>query len=234
MNTIRVISIDDHPLIHEAIRSLLTDHDNIDLVGEGYVGDHLFQLLKKHNPDVVILDLMMPQHEEGHPDRKSFTPLEALAQVQEKFPETAVIILSQYLNKGIAQGAIEHGVKGYLLKSDNLSLNLPLAIEQVNKGGVYFSTAFSREMFASAGTMQGNLLTERQKEVILAIAKSPDLTYAQIADNLHLAPRTVKGHLNNVYRTLGVTNMTSCLIRCMQLGIIPFTMTETGIQIGEQ
>jgi len=234
MNTIKVISIDDHHLIHEAIRSLLAEYDNIDLVGEGYVGDHLFQLLERHSPDVVILDLMMPQHENGHPHRRSFTPLEALAEVRRRFPETAVIILSQYLNKGIAQGAIDHGVRGYLLKSDNLSLNLPLAIEQVSKGGVYFSTEFSREMFAPADAMQGSMLTERQREVILAIAKSPDLTYAQIASQLHLAPRTVKGHLNGAYRKLGVTNMTSCIIRCMQIGIIPFTMTETGIQIGEQ
>jgi two-component system NarL family response regulator len=231
MNTIKVVSIDDHPLIHEAIRSLLSGYNDIEHVGEGYVGDHLFPLLEQHQPDVLILDLIMPQHEDQQPDGRSFVPLQALATLRRRFPEVSVIILSQYLHRGVAQGAISHGVKGYLLKSDNLSLNLPSAIKHVSKGGVYFSTAFSKEMFNRPDRMHDELLTDRQKEVILAIAKSPDLSYAQIAANLHLEPRTVKGHLSNAYKSLGVTNITACVIRCMQLGIIPLTVTETGVHI---
>ncbi|UCC53808.1 MAG: response regulator transcription factor [Anaerolineaceae bacterium] len=228
MDTIKVVSIDDHPLIHEAIRSLLSRYEHIDHVGEGYVGDHVLPLVEKHDPDVIILDLIMPQSDvrEG-----SFTPLQLLSELRQQFQEVSVIILSQYLHRGIAQVAIEHGVKGYLLKSDNLSLNLPIAIEHIYKGGVYFSTAFSQEMFSRRDPQQANLLTERQKEVILAVAKAPDLSYAQIAANLHLETRTVKGHLSNAYKVLGVTNITACIIRCMQIGIISLEVTETGLQM---
>jgi DNA-binding NarL/FixJ family response regulator len=232
MNKIRVVSVDDHPLIHEAIRSLLVDRHDIELVAEGYAGDQLFSLLEKHRPEVLVLDLMMPQYENGHPEKTSFAPLQALAGLRERFPETAVIILSQFLHKSIAQGAVEHGVRGYLLKSDNLSLNLPTAIEQVNRGGVYFSVAFSREMFSGKTAQQANLLTEKQREVVLAIAGKPNATYTEIADELFVTARTVKGHLANIYQVLAVNNITACIIRCMQLGIIPFAIDENGVHIG--
>jgi len=228
MDTIKVVSIDDHPLIHEAIRSLLSNYDHIDHVGEGYVGDDVIPLVNRHRPNVIILDLIMPQSEDNE---RRFTPLQVLAEIRQQFQEVSVIILSQYLHQGIAQVAIEHGVRGYLLKSDNLSLNLPAAIEQVNKGGVYFSTAFSQEMFSRKDPLQDNLLTERQKEVILAVAKAPDLSYAQIAADLNLETRTVKGHLSNAYKVLGVTNITACIIRCLQLGIISLDVTETGLKM---
>jgi DNA-binding NarL/FixJ family response regulator len=233
MNKIKVVSVDDHPLIHEAIRSLLASRDDMELAAEGYVGDHLFPLLEEHKPDVLVLDLMMPQHENGHPEPKSFASLQALADLRERFPDTAVIILSQFLHKGIAQGAVAHGVKGYLLKSDNLSLDLPTAIDQVNKGGVYFSMAFSKEMF-NGEPSQVNLLTEKQREVILAIARNPNANYADIADELFITTRTVKGHLANIYKALGVNNVTACIIRCLQYGIILFAVDENGVHIGDQ
>jgi two-component system, NarL family, response regulator DesR len=235
MNKIKVVSVDDHHLIHEAIRSLLAGREDMELVADGYVGDHLFPLLEEHHPDVLVLDLMMPQHENGHSETKtkSFAALQALAELRERFPDTGVIILSQFLHKGIAQGAVEHGVKGYLLKSDNLSLNLPTAIEQVSKGGVYFSMAFSKEMFSGTPS-HANLLTKKQKEVILAIARNPNANYADIAAELYITTRTVKGHLTNIYQALDVNNVTACIIRCMQYGIILFTLDENGVHIGEQ
>jgi DNA-binding NarL/FixJ family response regulator len=233
MNKIKVVSVDDHHLIHEAIRSLLAGREGMELVAEGYVGDHLFPLLEEHHPDVLVLDLMMPQHENGHSETRGFAALQALAELRVRFPDTGVIILSQFLHKGIAQGAVGHGVKGYLLKSDNLSLNLPTAIEQVSKGGVYFSMAFSKEMFRDTPS-QANLLTEKQKEVILAIARNPNANYADIADELYITTRTMKGHLANIYQALDVNNITACIIRCMQYGIILFTIDENGVHIGEQ
>lgn len=232
MSKIKVVSIDDHPLIHEAIRSLMADRPNMELVAEGYVGDHLFVLLDKHKPDVLVLDLMMPQHENGQPDNSTFSPLPALARLVKEYSDTAVIILSQFLHQGIAQGAIQHGVRGYLLKSDNLSLNLPSAIEEVNRGGVYFSLEFSQELFRSSDSPPRDLLTYRQREIILAIAKNPDLSYEQIADGLGITARTLKGHLNLTYKALEVTNLTACIIRCMQLGLIPFSHHGTGIIFG--
>jgi DNA-binding NarL/FixJ family response regulator len=229
LEKIKVVSVDDHPLIHEAIRSLMADHQNMELVAEGYVGDHVFSLVEEHRPNVLILDLMMPAHENSQQKDQTFSPVPALERLVEEYPDTAIIILSQFLHKTIAQSAIDHGVRGYLLKSDNLSLNLPVAIEQVNKGGVYFSLEFSQELFSAKGPPPNKLLTVRQRETILAIAKNPDQSYSQIADGLGIAERTVKGHLNNAYRALEVSNITACIIRCMQLGLIPFGNDGVGI-----
>jgi DNA-binding CsgD family transcriptional regulator len=78
-------------------------------------------------------------------------------------------------------------------------------------------------------------LSERQREVILAIAKKPDDTYATNASHLGISENTLKGHLRSAFSQLGVTNITSCIIRCMQLNLIPFTVNPNGrgIQFGE-
>lgn len=233
MNAIRAVLVDDHPLIHEAVKSLLSEREDIVLVGQGYAGEQLFPLLEEYSPDVLILDLTMPQHGNDSPAR--FAYLKAIAQLRADYPDMAVIILSQYLQSSLVQSLAEYGVKGYLLKSDNLSLNLPEAILAVTRGGVFFSEAVIGELFGKAKKPAENLLTERQRTVILAIAKNPDDSYAQIASRLAISENTLKGHLRNAYAALETTNITSCIIRCMQLNLIPFTVDSDGkgIHFGE-
>ncbi|MAU00640.1 MAG: hypothetical protein CL608_26140 [Anaerolineaceae bacterium] len=225
---ITIITIDDHPLIREAVRSSLASRNDMKLVGEGWVGEHLLTLVEQHQPDVVILDLGMPQFVDGQRQER-FAALPTLVTLNESFPKTAVIILSQYAMKSVIQEAIEVGVKGYLLKSDNLSLNLTGAIEAVHHGGVYFSQEISQLLFQQATPVAGdNLLTGRQKEIILAIARNPNASYTQIANDLHISESTLKGHLHNAFRALDVTNITACIIHCMQQGLIPFAINEHG------
>jgi len=225
---ITVITIDDHPLIREAIRNLLSGRNDMELVGEGWAGEHFLTLVEQYQPDVVILDLGMPQFAEGQ-RLERFAALPALVVLNKQFPQTAIIILSQYAMKSIIQEAIEVGVKGYLLKSDNLSLNLTGAIEAVHRGGVYFSQEISQLLFQQTTAGGGhNLLTERQKEIILAIARKPDASYSQIASELYISESTLKGHLYNAFKALNVTNITACIIHCMQQGFIPFVINERG------
>lgn len=233
MDPISVVLVDDHPLIHEAVKSLLAERTDIVLVGQGFAGEQLFPLLAEHEPDVLVLDLTMPQHRDDSPGR--FAYMQALAELAIEFPNTATIILSQYLQPGIVQSAAEFGVRGYLLKSDNLSLNLPEAILAASRGGVFFSEAVSQELFGAAGKPAENPLTIRQREVILAIAKKPDNSYATTAGLLGISENTLKGHLRGAFSGLNVTNITSCIIRCMQLNLIPFTVNADGnsIQFGE-
>jgi DNA-binding NarL/FixJ family response regulator len=233
MNQIDVVLVDDHPLIHEAVKSLLAERTDISLVGQGFAGQELFPLLAEHEPDVLVLDLTMPQHQDDSPAR--FAYMQALAQLSAEHPSTATIILSQYLQSGIVQSAAEFGVRGYLLKSDNLSLNLPEAILAASRGGVFFSEAVSRELFGTGRKPTANLLSERQREVILAIAKKPDDSYATTASLLGIGENTLKGHLRVAFSQLDVTNITSCIIRCMQLNLIPFTVNPDGqgIHFGE-
>jgi DNA-binding NarL/FixJ family response regulator len=233
MDPITVVLVDDHPLIHEAVKGLLVERADIVLVGQGFTGEQLIPLLAEHEPDVLVLDLTMPEHR-GHASAR-FVYMQALGQVSSEYPNTAIIILSQYLQSGIVQSAAEFGVRGYLLKSDNLSLNLPEAILAASRGGVFFSEGVSRELFGTAKKPAENPLSERQREVILAIAKKPDDSYAATAGRLGISENTLKGHLRVAFSQLEVTNITSCIIRCMQLNLIPFTVNPDGrgIQFGE-
>lgn len=233
MKPISVVLVDDHPLIHEAVKSLLAERTDMVLVGQGFTGEQLFPLLAEHQPDVLVLDLTMPDHSDEPGVR--FGYMQALAQLSTQYPNTSTIILSQLLQSVIVQSAAEFGVRGYLFKSDNLSLNLPEAILAASRGGVFFSETVSRELFGPPRKPAANLLSERTREVILAIAKKPDDSYAMTASRLGISENTLKGHLRNAFSELGVTNITSCIIRCMQLNLIPFTVNPSGrgIQFGE-
>lgn len=230
---ITVVTIDDHPLIRTAIRSLLESEENIQLIAEGSAGEHVLPLVEEHEPDVLILDLAMPQLEHDVSGER-FPVLQTVEQLHGDFPETAVIFLTQYASQSMSQQAISLGVRGYLLKSDDLSMNLPGAIEAVHRGGVYFSKEISQMLFQpTQPSITESVLTKRQKEIILAIAQSPDATYRQLAAELSISESTFKGHLNLAFKAMDVTNITACIITCMQRGLIPFSIDELGrIQFG--
>jgi len=227
MEKITVVVVDDHPLIQEAVRSLLAEREDIELVGEGTTGEHVFSLVEAHAPDILILDLGLPQRQQS-PSGK-FQYLEALATLNRDYPGTSVIILSQYLHQSVVQSMIEYNVRGYLLKSDNLSLNLPEAIATVHQGGVFFSTEFSKELFGGrTEAASDSVPTERQRAVLLAIAQSPNASYSEIAEQLGITDHTVKAHLKRSFQALGVGNLTAALIRAMQLNLIPFAVPDNG------
>jgi DNA-binding NarL/FixJ family response regulator len=107
-----------------------------------------------------------------------------------------------------------------LLKSDDLSLMLPEAIEMVGKGGVFFSEAVRQELVTGPVEKASSLLTKRQKEIIEAIAMSPNASYAQHAANLGIAESTLRNHLTLAFRALEVNGITAAIMRCKELGII--------------
>lgn len=225
---ITVVTIDDHPLIRAAVRSLLAAHSEVELVAEGYVGDHALQLVEKYRPNIVLLDIAMPQTEDKLTGER-FSVLKTVARLNREYPETSVIFLTQYASQPMSQQAVALGVRGYLLKSDDLSMNLSGAIETVHHGGVFFSKEISSLLFQpTQNAMSPLLLSERQIEIIQTIAQNPDSTYQQLAYELSITESTLKGHLNKAFKVLDVTNITACIITCMQKGFIPFTIDELG------
>lgn len=219
LEPISIVAVDDHHLIREGIRNNISSHKNIELVGEGRSGDDVFPLVEKYRPDILLLDLSMPQHTSG--EAKQFQALPAISKLSEIYPETRIIILSQQYLPVIIEGAIERGVMGYILKSDDLSLNLPSAIQTVAKGGVYFSETISTELFARHHSPKADhSLTERQIEILTQIAMNPDLSYVEHATFFGISESTLKGHLTKAFKALGVKNVTAAIIKCMQIGII--------------
>ena len=214
-----IVAVDDHPLIRQAVRSLVDEREDMKLVGEGSTGEDAVALVEQHEPNVLLLDLSMPQSAAQEGQR--FQALPTISRLAKRYPEIAIIILTQHYIPVLIKGALSRGVKGYLLKSDDLSLNLPSAIETVSKGGVYFSETISQKLFGSGNDRSEMVnLTERQIEMLNAIYSSPDAAYAEHARNLNITESTFKSHLTKAFKALGVTNVTAAMIRCMELGIV--------------
>lgn len=222
---ITVVVVDDHHLIRQGVRNLLGPRDDIVIVGEGATGDDVFNLVEAHDPTVLLLDLSMPQSAGNGSAGEQFKALPTIAKLTKTHPDIAIIVLTQHFVPVIIRGAIDLGVKGYLLKSDDLSLNLPSAVDTVSRGGVYFSETIGEELFGKAKSDRVVDLTARQIEILTTIARAPDDLYASHADSLGITESTLKNHLTRAFKALGVKNLTAAIIRCMQLGIIPLKST---------
>jgi DNA-binding NarL/FixJ family response regulator len=228
-DVIKVVVVDDHALIREAIKGMLVGQRDMVLVAEGSTGEHVFSLVNKHRPDVLILDLNMPQSSSSR-DNEKFPVMDSLTRLNEEFPEVAVIVLSQYASRPFIDAAINNNVRGYLLKSDDMTLNLLDAIHTVVQGGTLFSREINTILFGKKET-NGSLdtLTERQVEIVRSYVLWPDLSTAHRAAELGITESTLKSHLYRIFKVLDATSVTSCLVKAMQVGLIPFHLNERGM-----
>lgn len=221
-NTVTIVILDDHALIRHAVRNLIGSHEHLMLVGEGATGAELFSLVAEHRPDIVVLDLNMPHFELGTNGQSGprFQALPHLVRLRREYPQTVVIILSEHIMPSLIQESVLCGVKGYILKSDDLSLSLPETIERVSRGEIFFSKAVERELFGEGIGVDVPSLTPRQIEVVVTVAAMPGASRPQKAAALGISALTFRNHLTRIFELLGVNNVTSCLLRCLQLGII--------------
>jgi DNA-binding NarL/FixJ family response regulator len=229
MKRITVIALDDHYLVRQGIRSLLAEEPDIDLVGEGAAGEHLIVLVQQFQPDIVLLDIGMPQKitpdANAHADN-TFRILPAIARLQRQHPAVQIIIISQYESQAIIEGALELGVRGYLLKDDALSMHLADAIRAVDRGGLYFSAEIGKQLTKGQRTSQDAILTTRQKEIVQALADNPGLSYAQIAEQLGISDHTFNNHLRKIYEKLEATNKLEALINALRMGIVSIEQVD--------
>lgn len=134
---ITVVAVDDHALIREAIRTRLERDSDIALVGEGTRGEQVMPLVEAHRPDVLLLDLWMPQYaDEGAGD---FPYLETITALVRLYPRTKIVILSQEDRPEVVAEIIRIGIQGYLMKGDAISLQLAEAVKKANAGEAVFS-----------------------------------------------------------------------------------------------
>jgi DNA-binding NarL/FixJ family response regulator len=225
--TIRVVLLDDHPLIRQGVRSILADHPDLPIVGEGGTGWEFIELLRTTRPDVALLDLNMPAAPASHgapsgpPAR--FRALPAIAAATRHSPQTRILILSQYLELVLIEAAARVGVAGYLLKDDGLTLALPAAIRRVAQGGVFFSPAVAalfQQGRAAPEARRADLLTPRELEIMRQIAQHPSRTYAAQAAALNISEHTLHTHLKHIYERLGVNNLTAAVIALIRCGML--------------
>jgi DNA-binding NarL/FixJ family response regulator len=198
----RVAIADDHRLMLDGIKRALETAPDIEVVGEAMSGDEMLALLPKVNPDVVILDLRMPNGD----------GLDTLTRIRQDHPGMKVIILSMFEDSEHIDQALQRGADGYVVKSIN-PLDLPSTIRQVVEGAVHLrgvaTVAAPGEGTGGAGAPRqtgSDVLTDRELTILKLVAEG--LSNLDIANRLFVTEQTVKFHLSNIYRKLGVGNRT--------------------------
>jgi DNA-binding NarL/FixJ family response regulator len=199
--TISIVLADDHQVVRLGVRALLEAEADFKIVGEASDGLEAQTLVERLQPDMLILDLMMP----------NLNGMEVLRQVREFSPGTRVIVLSMHANQAYVVEALRHGASGYALKQSSM-LELVQAIREVMAGREYLSPIFTRQDIeaykrkATAATAPFDNLTSREREVMQLAAQG--LTNAVIAETLIISPRTAEMHRSNLMRKLNLRTQT--------------------------
>lgn len=210
METIKVMLADDHALIREGFRSLLGKNELFEMVGEAENGRELLQLLGNAQPDVILIDINMPQ----------MSGLEVLERIKSTRPEIKFIILTMHEEREYIMRALTLGAEGYLLKNVEKA-ELEKAIKTVYGGGKYFSpiiTNILAEYVAKPAATAAAEITPREKEVLELVAQG--FSTKQIADKLDISVRTVESHRINMLKKLEVSNTAELIRKSIQLRLI--------------
>jgi DNA-binding NarL/FixJ family response regulator len=207
----RVLIADDHRLIVEGIRNALAAADDIEIVGEAVTGSQVLPLVRRTNPDVVLLDMRMP----------GVDGLGCLDAIKKHCPKVTVVVLSVYNDAEHIEAAFRHGANGYIVKSVN-PLDLPSAIRQALEGNVFHAFGLPEQTEGSAVKAAG--LTERELAILKAVARG--LSNQAIGKELWVTEQTVKFHLTNIYRKLSLANRTEAARYAYQHGLVESPLFE--------
>ena len=212
--TVTVLLADDHPIVRQGLRHLFEAESNIRAVGEASNGLEAVQLVEKFKPDVLIVDIVMPE----------LNGLEVLKQVRERSPQTRCIVLSMQSADVYVVEALKAGALGYVLKETGPS-ELINAVHQVIQGQRYLSPRISERLIdmliesspkSTADPYQ--TLTNREREILQMAAEG--LSSAEIARRLSISPRTAELHRGRMMNKLGLKNQTDLIRYAFKRGIL--------------
>jgi two-component system, NarL family, response regulator LiaR len=194
---IRVLLVDDHPVVRQGLRALLSTQDGIEVVGEADDGDVAVSAAERLSPDVVLMDVVMP----------AMDGVEALRRIVERRPQTRVVMLTSYADERRAMEAVDAGASGFLLK-DASPRDVVSAIRAAHRGEAVLHPAVAAKLMAERRRPPAahSDLTPRELEVLRLVARG--LQNKRIASELHLSEKTVKTHVSAVLRKLDVTDRT--------------------------
>ena len=213
---IRILIVDDHAILRQALRQLLEGRPEVEVVGDAANGREAISATEKLMPDVVLMDMVMP----------GLNGLEATRQIRKRFPKARVLILTGYMEDEQILGALRAGASGYVVKRSDTE-ELLLGIQAVHRGNTYFSSAISdgdavNQYLWQAKKEDGKagyeLLTSREREVLQLIAEG--YSNQRIAQELVISVKTVEAHKAHIMSKLHARNRTDLIRYALRKGLV--------------
>jgi DNA-binding NarL/FixJ family response regulator len=207
-DALTVLIADDHPVVRAGLRGMLAAERGIKVVAEAGSGHEAIAMARRHRPDVVLMDLRMPDGD----------GVEATAGILAAEPATRVVVLTTYESDADIVRAVEAGATGYLLK-DVPPGDLVNAIRAAALGETVLGPSVAGRLVSHLRRPATEQLSSRETEVLARVARG--LTNADIGRALHISEATVKTHLMRAFGKLGVSDRTAAVTKAIQLGMLP-------------
>ena len=212
MSEINIAIIDDHKMVREGLRQLLEFEGDINVIAEAGDGEEGYEVIKNKKPDVVLLDINMPK----------MNGLELLKKVRSENDSTRILILTIHNEVEYLKKAVEIGVNGYVLK-DSESAVLKQAIVNVNKGEIYIQPSIAPLLVEASKTENDkddptNILSSREFEVLKLVSEG--LFNKEIAYKLSISEKTVKNHVSNIFKKIGVSDRTQAAVYAIKNNLV--------------
>lgn len=211
MNKVRVLIVDDHPVVREGLTGMLSGKRagalDIDVVGEAADGEEALGLFRRLHPDVVLMDLRMP----------GMDGVEAIERIRKEAPEARILVLTTYDSDADIVRAVEAGASGYLMK-DAPRADLFRAIEKVAQGESVLAPAVARRLMQRMRSPADETLSNREIEVLQLVARGR--SNREIGKALHISTATVKTHLVRIFDKLDVNDRTAAVTVALERGIM--------------
>jgi DNA-binding NarL/FixJ family response regulator len=205
---LRILIVDDHPVVRAGLAGMLAAEDDIEVVGDAGDGEEAVVVARRMRPDVVLMDLRMPRVDGA----------EATARIVTADPNIKVLILTTYDTDSDIIRAVEAGATGYLLK-DTPRTELAAAVRAAARGETVLAPPVAARLVNRLRTPTWEQLTPREAEVLAAVARG--LSNAEVGRELFIGEATVKTHLLRIFAKLGVDDRTAAVTLAYERGILP-------------
>lgn len=217
-HTVTVVAVDDHPLVLSGITHELKNEQTVRLIATGSRGQDVTRLVAHHKPDVLLLDVEMPEGEDGV---QRFDAIGIIKDITQTYPKTKIIVISHESSKYLVNAVVSAGALGFIDKLDfRCTSSLPTAILTVHQNGMYLSSELYK-LLQNRGGVGEVILSEQQHRALALRGTQPDATIEGLALMMGISAATYKKHLKAAADKLNARTTRSAVLKALQIGIIP-------------